>query len=178
MPHRSPGQKGHRDRTSPTRIQRTTLEAQAVQYRREGHSFSEIAEMLGISGRDPDARARYLVETALERKGKPDVNAHRTDQLDRLDRLFNRAMRIALQDKPDRVSAINAAVNVASRMANLMGTDAPKQLDIKDERSAPVDEAAAKKLVERLAQEAQREQSGGGDSAPAGTPPGSTAVGS
>jgi len=156
-----PATRGHRDRTSPERVQRTTLEAEALRLRRDGHAFDEIAEMLGISGRDPDAKARYLVETALERKGKPDANALRTDMLDRLDRLFNRAMRIANQNKPDRVAAINAATNVAARMSALVGSDAPKQVDIKDDRAAPIDPAAAEKLVARLAQEALREQSEG-----------------
>lgn len=162
MAYNAPAQKGHRDRTSPQRIARTTLEAEALRLRRDGHAFDEIAEMLGITGKDPDSKARYLVESALERKGKPDANAIRNDLMDRMDRLYNRALRIAKQDKPDRVAAINAAVSVAARMAALVGSDAPKQVDLKDDRQHSLDATSRQKLVERLAQEAEQAESEGG----------------
>lgn len=161
--HRRPATKGHRDRTSPQRVARTALEAEALRLRRDGHAFDEIAEMLG--GTMNEGKVEHLIRSALERKGKPDANAIRDDLLDRMDRLYNRAWRIAQKDGPDRVAAINAGVNVAARMAALVGTDAPKQVDIKDDRQLPIDEAAAAKLVERLAEEARREESGGGPDA-------------
>ena len=175
--HRRPATSGHRDRTSPDRVARTTLEAEALRLRRDGHAFDEIAEMLGITGGNAESKVEYLIRSALERKGKPDANALRAEQLDRLDRLFNRAMRIAKQDKPDRVAAINAAVNVAARMSALVGTDAPKQVDIKDDRVQPIDQAAAEKLVERLAEEARREAAEGGAGADPGAPGGAASPG-
>lgn len=162
MAYNTPAQKGHRDRTSPERIARTTLEAEALRLRREGHAFDEIAEMLGISGKDPDAKARYLVETALERKGKPDANALRHDMDDKLDRLYNRAWRIAQKDGPDRIAAVNACVNVIARRSALVGADAPKQVDLKDERTHSLDATSRQKLVERLAAEAEQAESEGG----------------
>lgn len=151
MAFNSPSQKGHRDRTSPTRVARTSLEAQALRLRREGHAFDEIAEMLGISGPNREDKARYLVTSSLERKGVQDANALRTEMLDRMDRLFNRAMRIALKDGSDRVAAINAATSVAARMAALVGADAPKQVDLKDDRQLPSDPATRSKFLEELA---------------------------
>ena len=159
--YNAPSQKGHRDRTSPERVARTTLEAQALRLRREGHAFDEIAEMLGITGKDPEAKARYLVESSLERKGKPDANRLREDMLDRMDRLYNRAMRIAMKDGSDRVAAINAATNVAARMAALVGADAPKQVDVKDDRQLPSDPATRSKFLEELARKTAATESPG-----------------
>lgn len=173
--YNAPSQKGHRDRTSPERIARTTLEAQALRLRREGHAFDEIAEMLGITGRDPESKARYLVESSLERKGKQDANAIRADLIDRMDRVFNRAFRIARQNGPDRVAALNAATTAAARIAALAGSDAPKQVELKDDRqSAPVDSATAEGIVAQLAAEHRRRESeaGSGDGpGAAGGPP-------
>lgn len=155
-----PATKGHRDRTSPSRVARTTLEAEALRLRRDGHCFDEIAEMLGITGKDPESKVEYLIRTALERKGKPDANAIRSDLLDRMDRLYNRALRIAKKDGPDRVAAINAAVNVATRMSALVGSDAPKQVDLKDDRQLPSDPATRQKFLEELARKVDEEGSG------------------
>lgn len=129
-----------------------------MKLRREGHSFDEIKEIMGL----PNEETAYrLVVQGLERKGKPEANDLRSEMLDRLDILANRSIRIARSDAPDRVSAINAAVNVFARMSAIAGTDAPKQVDLKDDRMQPTDPAARKKFVERLAAEALAQQSGG-----------------
>lgn len=151
-----PAAKGHRDRTSPSRVLRTTLEAEALRLRRDGHCFDEIAEMLG--GNMTESKVQYMVQAALERKGKPEANDLRQQLLDQMDRLMNRAIRIAKQDKNDRVAALNAAVNIANRMAALTGADAPKAVDIKDDRQHGVDPTAREALVARLAQEAVEDE--------------------
>lgn len=159
-PEARPGRirKGARDRSSPYRVARSGLEAEAIRLRRDGHGFDEIAEILGL----PDEnKAYYLVTAALERKGKPEANELREQMVDRLDVLFNRAVRIAKSDASDRVSAITAAVGVANRIAALKGLDAPKQVDLKDDRQLPPDAAARQKFLEKLAEEARREGSEG-----------------
>lgn len=165
MPARDPLQKpgrlkaGTRDRTSPYRVARTSLEAEAIRLRRDGHGFDEIAEILNL---DSEQKAYYLVTAALERKGKPEANDLREQMIDRLDVLFNRAVRIAKSDASDRVSAINAAVSVANRISALTGIDAPKQIDLKDDRQLPPDAATRSKFLEKLAEEARREEQAGG----------------
>lgn len=160
MPAREPASRpgrlnrGTKDRSSPYRVQRTELEAQALRLRRDGHGFDEIAEILGLEN---EGKAYYLVTAALERKGKPEANDLREQMADRLDVLFNRAMRVARTDGSDRIAAINAAVNVANRISALKGLDAPKQIDLKDDRQLPPDAAARKKFLERLAQEARED---------------------
>lgn len=156
----APTQKGYRDRTSPQRVVRTALEAEALRLRRDGHTFEEIAEMLG--GNLDEGKVQYMITAALERKGKPEANHLRQQMLDQLDVVANRALRIAKKDGPDRVAAINAYVNVVGRMSALIGADAPKQVDLKDDRQHNPDATARSKLVERLAEEARREESEGG----------------
>ena len=160
--HKRKPTKGHQDRTSPQRIVRTTLEAEALRLRRDGHTFSEIAEMLGMTEGNAEQKVSTLITSALARKGKPEADQLRSSMLDQLDILMNRAIRIARADGPDRVAAINAATNVANRMSALIGADAPKQVDLKDERQLPPDAAARKKFLERLAQEAEPEEPAGG----------------
>lgn len=159
-PEARPGRirKGARDRSSPYRVARTALEVEAIRLRRDGHGFDEIAEVLNLQGKDPEAQAYNLVTAALERKGKPEANELREQMVDRLDVLFNRAVRIAKSDSQDRVSAISAAVGVANRISALKGLDAPKQVDLKDDRQQPPDAAARAKFLARLAEEARREQ--------------------
>lgn len=154
--------KGHQDRTSPQRIVRTTLEAEALRLRRDGHTFAEIAEMLGITEGDGEQKVSTMINAALARKGKPEADQIRSSLLDQLDIMMNRAIRIAKTDAPDRVAAINAATNVANRISALIGADAPKQVDLKDDRQLPPDAAARKKFLERLAAEAEPEEPGGG----------------
>lgn len=149
---------GGKDLTSTRRTVRTSLEAEALRLRRDGHGFDEIAEILGV--KDEQA-AYYLVKAALDRKGKPEADQLRQQMLDNLDVLANRAIRIAKSDRPDSVSAINAAVNVYNRMAALSGADAPKKVDVTDERQLPPDAASRQKFLERLAEEARSKGSEG-----------------
>lgn len=153
--------KGQRDRTSPARIARTTLEAECLRLRAKGYSFTEIGEMVGMECANPGARVEAIILAALERKGKPDAEKIRTEQYERLDKLFNRAARIATSDAPDRVAALNAAVSISARMASLTGADAPKVLDanVNHNHVAP---APVSKLVERLAAELGEEGSSEG----------------
>jgi DNA-binding transcriptional regulator LsrR (DeoR family) len=124
-----------------------------MRLRRDGYSFAEIAEMLNVTSKDAENKVRYLVEAGLARITRPAAESLRDEMEDRLDQLFNRSMRIAKADGPDRVAAINAAVNVANRISALRGLDAPKQVDLKDERQSPPDDAAKQKFLEGLAEE-------------------------
>lgn len=141
------------------RVARTQLEAEAMRLRRDGHGFDEIAETLGLKD---ESAAYYMVTAALERKGKPEAHQLREQMVDRLDVLANRAIRIAKRDGADRVAAINAAVNVFNRIAALTGADAPKQIDLKDDRQLPPDAASRAKFLERLAEEARAAEPEGG----------------
>jgi hypothetical protein len=160
-------QKGHRVRTSAQRIMRTTIEAECLRLRAKGYTCLEVAEMLGITGVDPEGRVNYIVKAALERKGKPEASQVRNDLYERLDRQYNIAMGIVRKNGADRVAALAAATAISARMSALVGADAPKELDIKDDRVKPIDPAAAAQLVERLAEEARSEEAEGSPGAAA-----------
>jgi len=163
--------RGTKDRTSARRIGRAGLEAEALRLRREGHNLDEIARILSPSGTMTESQVQYMIQESLKRNVDAPAEDVRRDELDRLDRLYNRAYRIAMGDKPDRVSAINAATNVMNRRAALLGLDAPKKVDLNDERKHDLPKTAIQDLVARLAEEAQRDGSDGGSQA-AGEPAG------
>lgn len=155
--------KGARHRTSPVRIARTTMEAECLRLRAKGYTCSEIAEMIGMTGNRASEKVNTIIYNALERKGKPEASDVRNDLYDRLDKLYNRAARIAVSDAPDRVAALNAAVSISSRMAALTGADAPKQVDLHDDRQLPADPATRKKFLEDLARKAAAEGDAGSE---------------
>lgn len=160
--------RGTKDRTSARRIDRAQLEAEALRLRRDGHNLDEIARIMG--GTMNEGQVQYLIQTALRRRADEPAEDVRRDELDRLDRLYNRALRIAMKESTDRVPAINAALNVMNRRAALLGLDAPKKVDLNDERQHDLPKTAIQDLVARLAAEAQRDGSDGGSQVASGEP--------
>lgn len=162
--------RGHKDRTSPRRIGRAELEAEALRLRRDGHNLDEIARILSPAGTMSEAQVQYMIQTALKRKVDEPADDVKRDELDRLDRLYNRALRIAMKEATDRVPAINAALNVMNRRAALLGLDAPKKVDLNDERSHDLPKTAIADLVARLAKEADQDGTDGGSQVAGGEP--------
>ena len=153
--------KGAKARTSPRVIAKAELAAQCLKLRREGLTLDEIARRVSVDGSSTvdEQTVSLLIQGALRELVRPAAEDLRLQELDNLERIYNRSMRIGLSDKArDRVPALNTALKAMERRAALMGLDAPKQVDIKDERQHTPAEAAKEAVLDQLAAEAGEEE--------------------
>lgn len=150
--------KGHKKRTSPATVERGQVAAQCLRLRRSGHSFLEIAEMVGITCAHPENRVRDIIEQELKALKRPATEDLISEELDILDRVINRNLRIMASDARDRVAAGNAVLAAQKRRADLLGLDAPKRVDLKDERSHDIPLSTVAAVVAELAAEFEQEQ--------------------
>lgn len=162
-----PRKKGSKMRTTPQHVARRTLAQRCLELRREGYTNATIADMLNEPGGTLDeGKVAGLILGELNRMGRAATEDVRTEELDRLDRIFNRALSLGLSDKArDRVPALNAALKAMERRAALLGLDAPKQIDLKDDRQHVPPATAIEEVLARLAQEADKERPAGGSEA-------------
>lgn len=154
--------KGTRGRTTGQAIERAALAARCLELRREGLSNKEIADRLSVdeSSTLNESRVSTLITGALRDMIRPASTELIVEEVDRLDRLFNRAYRIAMGDNNrDRVPALAAALKAMERRSALLGLDAPKQVDIKDDRTHAPDQATIEAVVAQLAAEASKVES-------------------
>lgn len=149
--------KGTHARTTPGAIARNNLAQTILALRREDVTYPEIARRLSVDGSATitEARCRELADNELRRLIKPDAEALRRQHLDRLDRLYNRAAKIAMSDKGDRIPALQAALKALERESTLMGLDAPRQTEIKDTTPRDIAPATVQDVVAQLAEEAR-----------------------
>lgn len=117
--------------------------------RREGHTCEEIASIVG--GDLNEAKVQYMIEQCLKRYVEPATEHVRKEELDRLDRLYNKAFRVVEENGQDRIPALNSAINVMKRRSELLGLDAPKKVDLKDERTNRPTATAISDFVDGLA---------------------------
>ncbi|MEY9937305.1 hypothetical protein [Streptacidiphilus sp. MAP5-3] len=100
---------------------------QAVQLRISGHSWQEIADLLGYSSKGAACTdVRRALEKAVEKLSIP-LEAHRQLEMDRLD-----AMQNALWDKvlEGDTKAIDTSLKLMDRRAKLLGLDAPQRHEL------------------------------------------------
>jgi hypothetical protein len=109
-------------KTSERRLRAIERQRQALELRKGGASFPEIAKALGYSG---PAGAYQAVMSALRRTLKEPAEEVRTLEVARLD-----AMLLALwtQVKQGNQGAIDKALKVEERRAKLLGLDAPAKV--------------------------------------------------
>ena len=113
-------------KTSGASITAREREAQAVELRKSGHTYAEIATALGVSR----AAGHKMVTRALNRsieRAAESIPQVRKMELDRLDALLKGLWDMAsLGDGP----AVDRVLRLMSRRAALLGLDMPVQVDL------------------------------------------------
>lgn len=132
----------------PRHDQAATLdrEARAIELRRNGATYPQIAERLSIS----EAGARKIVKRVLDRMVTEAVPDVRKLELDRLDQLHVQALLVLqrehvvvsggkavldqagrpIRDDGPTLAAIDRLLKVQERRARLLGLDAPTKVDM------------------------------------------------
>lgn len=157
-----PLRKGTKDRTSPEAVGRAELASECLRLRRSGHSFREIAEMVGITTRHPENTVREIIEKELKAIKRPAASELINEELDILEQVINRGLRLMKADGRDRVGAGTMVLNAQKRRAELLGLDAPKKVDLKDERTHDIPTSTVAAVVAQLAAEFEQEGPGEG----------------
>lgn len=150
--------KGTKAQTDAGTIAARSLAQQCLRLRADGLTFPQIVDRLDPTGQSTLSvkRVRELVMAEMDRQGLPTAEELRAEMIVQADRLFNRAVQIAMKDgNRDRVPALAAAMKVQERIAALMGLDAPRQTEVKDTTDREVAPATAEDIVAQLAEEAR-----------------------
>jgi hypothetical protein len=110
--------------TSPRRIKAVEeKQAQALEYRKMGYSYAQIAQALGYAG--PQG-AQAAVESALARIIREPAEAVLKLELERLDGMFSKPYQNAIAGD---LVAVNSCLAIMARKARLLGLDAPARVD-------------------------------------------------
>jgi hypothetical protein len=115
------------NRTSPAKARRLELQAQALELRRAGNGYEDIAEKLGIG----KSSAHRMVEAAMagaRAQIEASVDELRADELSRLDGMLAKLWP-KVTDDPD-VAVIDRIIKIGERRAKLLGLDAPVRTSI------------------------------------------------
>lgn len=115
----------------------------ALELRKAGHTFQEIADQLGWKG--PQG-AHNAVMSALKKTLQEPADELRTLELERLDTMLNALWPAILRGDRGSPRAAEVALKIMDRRAALLGLDAPKQVE--DHRTVTVT-----LMAEQLAQE-------------------------
>lgn len=120
-------------RHSQRRIEAVETQAKALEYRKLGLSYSQIAQKLELNS---PQTAWNAVESALKRTLQDDADAVRKLEAERLDAMFlpvySNAMRGDLQ-------ALSACLNIMTRRARLLGLDAPERKELTGKDGKPLE---------------------------------------
>ncbi len=130
--------------TSVKRLQALERQRQALELRKEGKGFVEIAAKLGYKG---PSGAHQAVMRALRRTLQEPCDELRRLELERCDALLAGLWPKA---KKGHVASVDKVLKVMERRAKLLGLDAPTKIDIEAEvrefaRAMGRDEAEAVK---------------------------------
>ncbi|PBI92233.1 hypothetical protein BKP43_21710 [Variovorax boronicumulans] len=110
-----PGESLH----SPRRLAAVEQQLTALRYRKMGLTYGEIAERLGMRS---SQTAWSAVESALKRTLQEPADDVRNLELGRLDAMF---LPVYINACRGDLAAVNAALNIMTRRARLLGLDAP-----------------------------------------------------
>lgn len=156
-----PAKKGTKRRgessTSPRRIKAVTeKQLNALEYRKLGYSFKQIADALGYKGAQGAYEAVQAALRSVIREPAEDVLSL---ELERLDALFVKPYSSALAGD---LQALSACLQVMGRKARLLGLDAPVKTEMAGPGGGPISlhaqvhnmtaedmEAAAARLAEK-----------------------------
>ena len=104
----------------------TQRQAQAVELRKSGHTFQDIADKLGY--KNPSG-AHAAVMSALRKTLQEPSDELRTLELERLDAMLNSLWPQIVARNAYTPRAVEVALKVMDRRAALLGLDAPKQVE-------------------------------------------------
>lgn len=123
-------QKRREPATSPRRITATEKQTKALELRKSGHTYQEIADELGYATRDS---AHKSVAAALDKTLREPADGVRELELSRLDRMWKGLFEKANDGDP---KSIEVALKIMDRRARLTGldqqTDAPSVVVTQD----------------------------------------------
>lgn len=120
-------------KTSVRRLSAVERQLQALDLRKTGASYPQIARALGYKS---PSGAFQAVNAALERVVREPAEEVRALELERLDRLQFAAWPAASQGD---VKAIDAILRIMKRRAELLGLDAPTRINVTSTIEAEVD---------------------------------------
>ena len=147
---------GGDNKSASARLRAAERERQCIELRLMGLSFHDIAMQLGFK----DASGAFRsYRRAFRRIPKKAAERARDEQLERLDRLrvkqWGRLLSLKSGKKID--TAVVAALRIEQREAQLLGLDAPQQLELKQEEDPEVVNERQRliKELERLTPEEQ-----------------------
>ena len=139
--------------TSPRRIHAVEVkQAEALEYRKQGYTYEQIAEALGYK----TAQGAYAaIQSALTRIIREPAQEVLQIELERLDAMFMRPFAAATSGD---LMAIGACLNIMARKAKLLGLDAPTKVDntIANKNGAPLTTAVVNMSNEQMEAAAAR----------------------
>jgi hypothetical protein len=121
--------------TSPVAIERAELERRAIELRRDGRTYDEIAESVGYRTRSAAYKA---VRRGLARWMREADGDFRTIELARTEVIIARLMPLVDADPPD-LKAIDTLMRVMDYRARITGLYAPQQHQVGVEVHAHMD---------------------------------------
>lgn len=114
-------------KTSPETIENAERKAKAVELRKEGRTFEEIAQECGYNSRQAAYEAvKSCIDAIIE---EPARDLLKLD-LERLDKMFGIHY---LNAQAGDVMALNGCLRIMERRARLLGLDAPVKQEVKNE---------------------------------------------
>jgi hypothetical protein len=138
-------------KTSPKAIEEALRRARALELRRFGASYQDIADQLGFSGRGAAYNAVIL---ELQRVAREPAEAVLKLELERLDRMLLGIMAKASDpEERGQYGAIDRALKIMDRRARYLGLDAPKQLEVDWRREAAEKGFSPSDIFEKMVEE-------------------------
>jgi len=131
--------------------EQATRYRRVVQLRTAGVTFDQIADTLGYASR---SGAKEAYDAALRRWGRDTVDEHRDLEDLRLEELWRRTFaRIGDADSDNEFATlVSAAVRVSKRRSDLLGLDAPRQVEVSGANGEAMRTDVGEILRERLRQ--------------------------
>lgn len=130
---------------SPIAVTALGRKAKALELRRAGYPFREIAEQVGVSL----GRAHQLVVEGME-DTRAEVRAHadeiRAEELARINGIMQRLYPLATAEKPD-LQAVDRVLKCMERRARLLGLDAPVRVGVNAHVPAEVEGSGGGAIV-------------------------------
>jgi hypothetical protein len=123
-----------RQRNTPGAIKRADLQAQALELRRMGKGFEEIAQLIGVG---KSQAHRYVVAGLAAARAQIVASADelKAEEISRLD-----GMLTALWPKARKgeVAAVDRVLKIGERRAKLLGIEAPVRIETTGKDGAPI----------------------------------------
>ena len=142
-------------KTSVRRVKATEKQRQALELRKAGASYDEIARKIGYRSKSGAYKA---VTSALNKMLKEPAEELRTLEMARLDRLLVGVWGAAVQGNQ---GAIDRVLRILERRAKLLGLDAPQRRELSGPGGGPIevgnmtDDERIARIVELLDERSQ-----------------------